>query len=198
MILFRKVSEIWTEKQCRRPHPTSADRAWRSWDWPRAPCWPPPSPSPCCAGAAAGTGHTEHNPLPSGSVCFWASWSGSVSQRYGSGSVSQRYESGSFYHQENLDSWCFVTSLWLFIFEKNVNVAKSNKPSWRSLAKIGSGAGSVVTQRNGSADPDPYHNVTDPQRWFETDDTYDLSYTSPDSYRGNPKSILLAQFLTFN
>ncbi len=29
----------------------------------------------------------------------------------GSGSVSQRYGSGSFYHQANLDSYCFATSL---------------------------------------------------------------------------------------
>jgi len=33
--------------------------------------------------------------------------------------------------------------------------------------KAGSGAGSV-SQRHGSADPDPYENVTDPnnQQWF--------------------------------
>ncbi len=38
-----------------------------------------------------------------------------------SGSISQRYGSGSFYHQakiakQNLDSYCFVTTVWLFIF----------------------------------------------------------------------------------
>ncbi len=38
-------------------------------------------------------------------------------------------------------------------------------PSWRSLTKIvGSGSG-CVSQRYGSADPDPYQNVTDPQHW---------------------------------
>jgi hypothetical protein len=42
-----------------------------------------------------------------------------------------------------------------------------------SLTKItGSGAGSLfgsVSQRYGSADPDPYENVTDPQQWREGD-----------------------------
>ncbi len=50
--------------------------------------------------------------------------------RYGSGS-----ESWSFYHQakiarKNLDSYCFVTSLWLFIilsFKNNANVASKGK-----------------------------------------------------------------------
>jgi hypothetical protein len=44
---------------------------------------------------------------------------------FGSGSISsQRYGSGSFYHQAKIvrkigiDSYCFVTSLCLFIFEK--------------------------------------------------------------------------------
>ncbi len=46
-------------------------------------------------------------------------------QRYGSGS-------GSFYHQakskKNLDSYCFVTSFCLFVFENDVHVpSKSNK-----------------------------------------------------------------------
>ncbi len=46
----------------------------------------------------------------------------------GSGAVPRRYGSGSrsFYHQakkvkKKLDSYCFVTSLWLFIFEKLCN-----------------------------------------------------------------------------
>ena len=77
----------------------------------------------------------------------------------GSGSV------GSFCHQAKivrkvyLDSYCFATSLWLFIFENNVNItSKSSKqkiifllPSWRSLTKIAersltkiAGSGSLV------------------------------------------------------
>jgi hypothetical protein len=59
-----------------------------------------------------------------------------VSGPPGSGSpISQRYGSGSFYHQaqkyqENLESYCFVTSLRLIIF----------------------------SHEHGSADPDPYKN----------------------------------------
>ncbi len=58
------------------------------------------------------------------------SWSGSISQRHGSGSSSG---SGSFYHQaiivkKKLDSYCFVTSFWLFIFENDVDLpSKINK-----------------------------------------------------------------------
>jgi hypothetical protein len=42
---------------------------------------------------------------------------------HGSGSISQRFGSGSFYKasknsKNNLDSYCFVTSFGLFIFEK--------------------------------------------------------------------------------
>jgi hypothetical protein len=59
----------------------------------------------CCGSGSVSTG----------SVCvFGPHGSGSISMSYGSGS-------GSFYKQkckENLDSFCFVTSLGLFIFEK--------------------------------------------------------------------------------
>ncbi len=79
----------------------------------------------------------------------------------------------------NLDSYCFVTSLWLFSLENNVNVpSKSNKQkklykkisfllaSWRSMTKI-AGSGSI-SQSHGSADPDPdpYQNVMDPEHCF--------------------------------
>ncbi len=85
--------------------------------------------------------------------------------------------SGSFYHEaKKVRKTLIHTVLWLlydFLSLKNyVNVAsKSNKQkklrtkndfelsSWRSLTKI---PGSV-SQRCGSADPDPYQNVTDPQ-----------------------------------
>ncbi len=67
--------------------------------------------------------------------------SGSISQRYGSGS-------GSFYYQakvirKNLDSYCFLTSFWLFI----------------------SAGSESISQRHGSTDPDPdpHQNVMDPQ-----------------------------------
>ncbi len=53
------------------------------------------------------------------------SGSGSISQSHGSGS-------GSFYHQakkskKNLDSYCFVTSFWRFIFENNVRTCTFKK-----------------------------------------------------------------------
>jgi hypothetical protein len=104
------------------------------------------------------------------------SWSGSVSQRYGS-----RFRSGSepFYHHAKIVKKTSIpTVLWLlynFLFLKNdVNVTSiSNKQknieffftSWMSLMKI-AGFGSV-TQCYASMDPYPYrnHHVTDPQHW---------------------------------
>ncbi len=98
--------------------------------------------------------------------------------------------------KENLDFYCFVTSLtsfWLFIFKNDVHVPlKSNKQKTfflnklfvailgRSMTKIagsgsasGSGSGSEsgsISQRHGSADPDPDpdqpQNVMDPQHWL--------------------------------
>ncbi len=54
----------------------------------------------------------------SGSVCFGASRSGSISTSYGSGS-------GSFCHQVKIirKTYCFVTSLWLLSLKNAVNVA---------------------------------------------------------------------------
>jgi hypothetical protein len=71
----------------------------------------------------------------------------------------------------NLDSYCFVTSLWLFnlekwckcAFKKQKNLEKNSflLGSWRSRTNI---AGSrSIGQRHWSADPDPYQNVMDPQ-----------------------------------
>ncbi len=72
--------------------------------------------------------------------------------------------SSSKNNNKNLDSYCFVTSFWLFIFTNDVNVpAKSEKQknlfikiifllaSWRSMTKIG-GSGSGPTPKcHGSA-----------------------------------------------
>ncbi len=62
----------------------------------------------------------DPNPDPPDPHVFGPPGSGSTSQRYGSGTGSG---SGSFYHQaknskKNLDSYCFVTSFGLFMFEK--------------------------------------------------------------------------------
>ncbi len=68
----------------------------------------------------------DPDPKPSDPYVFRSPGSGSSSQRYGSGS-------GSFYHQANLDSYCFVTSFWLFIFEKWYKYkvsSKSNKQKY--------------------------------------------------------------------
>ncbi len=94
--------------------------------------------------------------------------------RYGSGSGS-----GSFYHQAKIVRKTLIpTVLWLlseFIYLKNdVNVASKSDnqknvgkiffvPSWRSPTKIARSGAGPGTVRYGSADPDPYQNVTDRQ-----------------------------------
>ncbi len=68
-----------------------------------------------------------------GSVCFWASWI-RIRIHY------QKHRSRSFYHldhhcKKNLDTYCFVTSLDLLIFEKLCKcTSKSNKQ--KNLARI--------------------------------------------------------------
>ncbi len=77
--------------------------------------------------------------------------SGSVSQRY-------RYRSRSFHHQENIVRKLFCD----FLSLKNDAMYLA---SWRSLGKI-AGSGSGI-ERYGSADPNQYQNVTDPQQWIK-------------------------------
>jgi hypothetical protein len=93
----------------------------------------------------------------------------------GSGSQSG---SRSFYHQAKIVRKTLIpTVLWLFFdflcLKNDVNVpSKRNKQkhffkisflleSWKSMTKI-AGSGSI-SQRHGSADPDPHQNVMDPQ-----------------------------------
>ncbi len=78
--------------------------------------------------------------------------------------------------KKNLDFYCFVTSFWLFTVEKWCKVPSKSimqknfffklvfLASWRSMMKI-EGSGSI-SQRHGSADPDPHQNVMDPQHWL--------------------------------
>jgi hypothetical protein len=88
--------------------------------------------------------------------------------------------SGYFYHQAIVRKTLIPTVLTIFDFvslKNGVNVPlKSNKhknffwisfllASWRSMTKI-AGSG-TISQRYGSADPDPYKNVTDPQHWLK-------------------------------
>jgi hypothetical protein len=83
--------------------------------------------------------------------------SGSISQRYGSGS-------GSFYHQANIVRKTLIPTVLSLIldflsFKNDVNIPlKSNK------AEILPESGSI-SQRHGSADPDPHQNVKDPEHW---------------------------------
>ncbi len=96
-----------------------------------------------------------------------------------SGSVSQRYESGSFDHQTKIVRKTFICTvlrlLYDFLSLKNdVNVPSKRKrqkkletkiislASWRSLTKRAESEAGSVRQKYGSADPDPYQNVTDP------------------------------------
>jgi hypothetical protein len=58
--------------------------------------------------------------------------------------------------KKNLDSCCFVISLWLLSLKYDVTAPSkvTNKTTWRSLTKK-AGSGSII-QRYGPADPDPY------------------------------------------
>jgi hypothetical protein len=94
-------------------------------------------------------------------------------------SVSRRYGSGSFYHQAKIRKkpWflLFMTSLWLLIFGKMIKMylqkVISRKffllASWRSMTKIAQSWSWSISQMHGSADPDPYQNVTDLQHWWK-------------------------------
>ncbi len=78
--------------------------------------------------------------------------------------------------------YLFVTSFWLFVFDKLCKCTVPSKiiklnnfkkkisfllASWRLMTKIAGGSGSIG-QRHGSAgpDPDPHQNVMDPQHWM--------------------------------
>ncbi len=123
----------------------------------------------------------------SGSTCFWASWiririhvKGMDPDPDPDPSITKREK-----NKKKLDSYCFVTSFWPFIFKNDVQVpSESNKPKknffylffvgifGRSMTKIaGSGpASGSIRQRHGSADPDPDpdppQNVMDPQHCY--------------------------------
>ncbi len=88
--------------------------------------------------------------------------------------------SGSFYHQaknskKNIDSYCFVTSLWLlmfekwckYIFKKYRNQQLIFLMSLRSLPKIARSASGSICQTYISVDPDPHQNFMDPQHWLK-------------------------------
>jgi hypothetical protein len=99
------------------------------------------------------------------------------------GSVSQRYGSGSFYFQVKILRKTLISAvLWPFhdlLSLKNYVIvpSKSNKQEnlekkkkfcchlkGHLLKESGAWSGSV-SPWYGSADPDPYQNVTDPEQW---------------------------------
>ncbi len=105
----------------------------------------------------------------------------------GSESTSQRYLwirlrillSLSKNSKKNLDFYCFVTSVWLFIFEKWCKSRvplKSNMQKnvflisfcWHLEGQWWKQKSGSISQKHGSADPDsdPCQNVMDPQHCF--------------------------------
>ncbi len=76
----------------------------------------------------------------------------------------------SKFSKKNLDSYCFVTSLWLFIFENDVNVAlKNNKQKKLKISCHPEGH----WRKKPDQDPDSIplvtgtgQNIMDPQRCF--------------------------------
>ncbi len=135
----------------------------------------------CCGSVS------ESGSVSTGSTCFWASW---IRIRIHQSEVWIRLwvriwilQSPSKKNKKNLDSYCFATSFWIYIFENDAHVysvpSKCNKQKnflknyffvgilGRSMTKIaGSGSASgLISQRHGSADPDPPQNVMDPQHW---------------------------------
>ncbi len=69
--------------------------------------------------------------------------------------------------KKNLDFYCFVTSLWLFICEEWCKCTSVPDPHPDSEDPYVFRPPGSVNQRYGSEDPDPYQNVTDAQHWGE-------------------------------
>ncbi len=117
--------------------------------------------------------------------------------------------------KKNLDSYCFVTSFWLFIFENDVHVpSKSNKQKYfyknllfvgilgRSMTKIagsGSATGSesgIISQRHGSADPDP-DRIQPKMSWIRNTALNPPPYLGHEPGEAGAGPLLPHQFLLF-
>ena len=117
---------------------------------------------------------------------------------------SRILQSASKNSKKNLDSYCFVTSFGLFIKKQKNILTKISflLASWRSMTKIaGSGSGSgfgsrSISQRHGSADPDPPQNVMDPQHCLLLMDP-DPSIFIIDLQDANKKLIFVKMFFCF-
>jgi hypothetical protein len=100
-----------------------------------------------------------------GSVCFGppGSATGSFSHKYGSGSRFFHHRAKS---KKNLDFYCFLTSLWFFVYEewRKCTSVPDPDPNPYVFGLPGSASWSV-SQRYGSENPhpNPYQNLTDPQ-----------------------------------
>ncbi len=143
------------------------------------------------ASATTSVGDPDQNPDPDPTDphIFGPPGSGSISQRYGIRIrllIRIRNLLSCKNSKKNLDSYYFVILFDFFIFEKwckctlKSNVQKNCVKisfllaSWRSLTKI-AGSGSI-SQRHGSADPDPPQNVLDSQRWRQQSKTHEMQH----------------------
>ncbi len=83
------------------------------------------------------------------------------------GSRSGSFHSSQKENRQNLDFYCFVTSLWLLSLKNDVNIPvfRFRIRIWILVFGPPGSASRSVSQRYGSEDPDPdpYKNVTDPQ-----------------------------------
>jgi hypothetical protein len=129
--------------------------------------------------------HTGKQCSGSGSVSFEAS---SIGIYYSEVRITNRIlPSSSKNSKKNLYFYCFVTSLWLFNFEDDVNVPskirskKRNKFFFVGVLKVTEerAKSGLVSPRYGSTDPDTYQNVTDPeycrlvvQLWIQIQNLY--------------------------
>ncbi len=113
----------------------------------------------------------DPNPEPPDPHVFRPPGSGSASQIYGSGSRS--FLSSSKNSKKTLDSYCFVTSFGPLSLKNEKLISRKTffqkisflLASKRSMTKI-AGSGSI-SQKHGSADPDPHQNIMDPEHCLE-------------------------------
>ncbi len=119
-----------------------------------------------CCGSESKSGST-------GSTCFWASWIGIHESEVWI--LIRILLSSCKNSKKSLDSYYFV-SLLTFIFEEHSKSKKQKKckknsfllTTSRSMAKIAGSRSGFISQKHGSADPDPdpHQNVMDPQHCF--------------------------------
>ena len=78
-----------------------------------------------------------------------------------------------------------------------MNFFSASLKSLKNGVVPGVGSGSI-SQRYGSADPDPHQNVTDPQHWFSrarNQDSVTVSTSDADLHSLNPEHDLGLEFI---